>query len=207
MIRRWVDLAALVTDVIPLPLLILLMFLGASLVGVLWYTWPSWIPTRWPSLAGWLRRRRRDRSGQEEIPLEPVEPEALPEEASEDLPDRPAAELTHLADRLAAEGRYAEAVRERLRAIVRQLVETGVIGHSPGWTVTELTDAASGVRQHLGPPLREACGLFSDLWYGLHEAGPAEDDRMRHLAAAVNRLLTEPAQAAAGSGTAPGGQQ
>ena len=94
------------------------------------------------------------------------------------------------ADRYAAEGRYAEAVRERLRAIVRTLVERGVIEHHPGWTVTELTTAAGQALPPLGPPLAEAGRIFSDIWYGEYPAGLAQDARMRELAGAVDAGLT-----------------
>ena len=85
----------------------------------------------------WRRRRRRAR-------MPPRRAELAPDE----LPDLPAAVLALTADQLAAAGRYAEAVRERLRAMVAELIESGLIPASPGWTVTEL--AAAGRRAPAG---------------------------------------------------------
>jgi hypothetical protein len=111
-------------------------------------------------------------------------PEPAPDHTAHEVPELPAEEFANLADRLAAEGRYAEAVRERLRGIVRHLIERGVLDHRPGWTVTELAAAAAARRPPLAAPLNEAGSIFSDIWYGQHPATRAHDDRMRELAGA-----------------------
>jgi hypothetical protein len=115
------------------------------------------------------------------------------EATGDELPDLPVEAFLSLADRFAAEGRYAEAVRERLRGIVRGLVDRQVIEHRPGWTVMELAQAAATARPAVGTPLREAAQVFSDIWYGQRPAGATDDARMRVLAEQVGRLA-EPAE-------------
>jgi Domain of unknown function (DUF4129) len=208
--RWWTDLVAAVSDVIPLPLLLLLMIIAALIIGAFWYFFPAWVPRRlprlrrrwrirwprrwptwpwklrwsWPGLRGiaqrllaWLRALRRPwRRKVTGLPDEPTEAAGEPDLAGDALPTLPAEALASLADRLAAQGRYAEAIRERLRAMVRLLVERGVIEDRPGWTVTELS-AAAGLT-----PLHEASTVFSDVWYAQRPATAELDARMRELA-------------------------
>ncbi len=114
---------------------------------------------------------------------------------SDELPDLPAEALASLADRLAAQGRYAEALRERLRAIVRSLVEHGIIEHRPGWTITELAAAAAAALPAVETPLHAAAALFSEIWYGQRPADASHDARMREHADAVTVTLAQPAGA------------
>ncbi|HLL66271.1 MAG TPA: DUF4129 domain-containing protein [Micromonosporaceae bacterium] len=203
MSRWWVDVLAAISDRIPLPLVLLVLVLAAGLVGVLWYYFPRWIPRhlprwrlqrprlrlRWPTLRWrWRWRRRARKDATEEAAADPASDDA-------DLPDLPVAAFLTLADRFAAEGRYADAVRERLRAIVRDLVERGIVEHRPGWTVTELAGAAAAVRPAVEPPLGEAARIFSDIWYGLHPARAEHDVRMRALTEDVSRLAAGPVPA------------
>jgi hypothetical protein len=214
--RWWNELVAAVGDAVPLALLVLIMIVAAGIVAALWYWFPAWVPRRlprfrrprwrlrwprlrwprlrlrwprwrWPRLR-WPRLRwpwRRRRPADPETEPEPAEPAA-----GDELPDVPAEVLTSLADRLAAEGRYAEAVRERLRAMVRDLVDRGVIEHRPGWTVTELAAAAVAVRPAVDAPLGEAGRIFSDIWYGQRPADAGRDARMRTLGADLHATLT-----------------
>jgi hypothetical protein len=177
--RWWDETVAALGDVLPLPLLTLLVLVLAVLVAVLWSTYPRWV--RRPRLR--LRRRRRRTDEAADDALAALEEAALADDA---LPDLPAPTLVSLADRLAAQGRFAEAVRERLRAIVRLLVDRRVIEHHPGWTVTELAAAAGHVRPAADPPLRAAGRVFSDIWYGERPATADDDHRMRALAAEVD---------------------
>jgi hypothetical protein len=191
------------------PTLILLSFVAALLVGLGWYYWPAWLPWRWRlrfgggdgqrtrRRTGWrgrfrlgsLRwrwrfrwRRRKQRPLDAELDLPPDE-----------LPDLPAEVLATTADQLAAAGRYAEAVRERLRAVVRDLIERGVLPHSPGWTVTELARAAGQARPTLAAPLSAAVDIFSEIWYGLRPATSSDDKAMRAHANAIAGSLAQPA--------------
>jgi len=184
--RAWTEFVAAVSDVVPLPLLTLLLFVAAGIAGALWYWFPAWVPRRLPRLRmpSWRPRRprwRRRKAAAEAAPI--VEPEPTP------VPELPAAELASLADRRAAEGRYAEAVRERLRATVRHLVEHAVVGHRPDWTVTELAGAAGQALPPAAAPLGEAATVFSDIWYAQRPATADDDARMRALAAGVKEAV------------------
>jgi hypothetical protein len=211
--RWWNEAVASVTDLIPLPLLAFLSFIAALVLALALYFWPHWLPWRWRV---WSRRRdgagrdrkgprfrfrfgafrwrwrlrwRRKRRGA---------PEPSPDLAPDELPELPAELLTLTADDLAAQGRYAEAVRERLRAIVRDLIERGIIPHTPGWTVTELANAAGRARPTLTTPLDGAGRIFSEIWYGLRPATVGDDLAMRDHAAAVRAALAEPAALSGG---------
>jgi hypothetical protein len=180
-----------------------LLFVAAALVAAGWYFWPKWLPWNWPRRAKtgeprkkwrwrWPRLRwrwpwRRRRKAEDEA--ETTEPELVPHETDE-LPELPVEAFLSLADKLAAEGRYAEAIRERLRGIVRELIDAGVIENRPGFTVTELAGAASRVRPQVRPPLDAASRLFSDIWYGQRPAGAEPDARMREYATHVHAALT-----------------
>ncbi len=208
--RVWSEFVALVADEVRggVPTLILLSFLLALLVGLGWYYWPAWLPWRWRlrfdrsagstarRRTGWrgrfrlgslrwrwrLRWRRKRRPVEAELDLPP-----------DQLPDLPAEVLALTADQLAAAGRYAEAVRERLRAVVRDLIERGVLPHSPGWTVTELARAAGHARPQLASPLTSAVDVFSEIWYGLRPATAADDTALRGQADAIAAILAQAA--------------
>ncbi|GAB3970311.1 DUF4129 domain-containing protein [Plantactinospora veratri] len=184
--RWWTETTAALGDRIPLPLVALLLVLAAVLVALGWFHYPAWVPRRLPRwrLSRW-RRRRPPR------PTPAAEPEAAAEQDPE-LPDVPAERLVALADRLAAEGRYAEAVRERFRGMVRELVDRGVLEHRPGLTVTELATAAARNRPEVDPPLAEAGRLFSDLWYAQRPGRREHDDRMRTLGTDLDQILDGP---------------
>jgi hypothetical protein len=92
---------------------------------------------------------------------------------------------TSLADRYASEGRYAEAVRERLRAIVRSLEERGLLDPRPGRTVTEIVATVRRSLPDATAQLRVGAQLFSDIWYGSKKATSADDATMREVQEAV----------------------
>ncbi|MFJ6195318.1 DUF4129 domain-containing protein [Micromonospora sp. NPDC092111] len=199
MSRWWTEAVAALGDVLPLPLVALLLVLVAGLVALAWYHFPAWVPRRLPRLRlprlprlrfprlrlpRW-RRRRTDRPAKATKTL--VVP--LPRAGDDTTPT--GAGLS-LADRLAAEGRYAEAVRERLRGMVRRLVTAGAVEPRPGMTVTELADAAARTRPPVDPPLRAAGAIFSELWYAQRPAAARHDRRMRELADELDRVLAGP---------------
>ncbi|MEW2329558.1 DUF4129 domain-containing protein [Micromonospora chersina] len=204
MSRWWTESVAALGDAVPLPLAALLLLAGALLVALAWYFFPAWVPRRLPRVGRprlprlrlprlrlprlrlprlrrpklRLPRRRRARPDTPAVPLPaPRSPEPGP------------AATTGLADRLAAEGRYAEAVRERLREMVRLLVARHLVEPRPGLTVTELTAAVARVRPGVHPTLHAAGVIFSDLWYAQRPATAAHDHRMRDLAADLRREL------------------
>src|SRR5690606_4327679 len=176
------------------PTQFLLTVLAAIVAGVLWAYGPSWLRSRRGrssparDRAGrrrrWrlrLRWRRRRRTGTPE-----AEPERLPDDQ---VPDLPAEVLVLSADELAAAGRYAEAVRERLRAMLRSLIERDLLPASPGWTVMELARAGGRARPALADPLDAAATVFSEIWYGLRLATADDDAAMRRHATAVAAVV------------------
>lgn len=183
--RFWNEFVATVGDLLSLSLATFLLILAAILIGLLWAFWHEFIG--W--LAGLFRRRERKpkEKSKDDSEVRLITEEELEEveQSEEELPDVDAAVFATLADRYAAEGRYAEAVRERLRAMVRELVDRGVIAHHPGWTVTELAKAAGSARPAVSPPVTEATKIFTFIWYRKEPALSEHDSRMRVLAGAL----------------------
>ena len=207
MSRLWNEFVAALGDFAPggVPMLAILLFLLTAIIAVLWYSWPAWLPSgrrrasrparsrsrsttrgdriRWLRL-GRLRFRWRWRWRRRK-----PDPATGPDLPDDQVPDLPAAVLALTADELAATGRFAEAVRERLRAIIRELVEREVFTYGPGWTVTELARAAARARPAVSPPLGAASDLFSEIWYGLRPATADDDHAMRTYAEQVRTAL------------------
>ncbi|MGC5018352.1 DUF4129 domain-containing protein [Micromonospora sp. DT47] len=194
--RWWTETTAALGDVVPLPLAALLLVLAAALVALAWYHFPAWVPRRLPRLRlprvrpprlrrprfrrpRWRRRTRKKRTSEApELPR--------PRDGGAAQPLGPGLSL---ADRLAAEGRFAEAVRERLRGMVRALVAVRAVEPRPGLTVTELTAEAAANRPPVDPALRAAGTIFSELWYAQRPASAEHDRRMRELADELDRVL------------------
>jgi Domain of unknown function (DUF4129) len=218
-IRDWNEFVAAIGDVMSLSLLLLLLVAATALTAALWYAYPAWVPRgnpfarfrfrrassdeprarrklrlrwphwklprlRWPRLR-WPWRRRTKTEAAKTVEEQIAEVLA----AEEALPEVPVQIYQSLADRLAAEGRYAEALRERYRAAVRDLVQHGVIENRPGWTATELAREAGEARPSVDAPLSSATGLFSEVWYAERPATVEHDDRMRTLAGDVHANL------------------
>jgi hypothetical protein len=189
--RIWDEFAASVFDVVSPQVLLLLLLLGAGVVGALWYWFPAWVPRRlprwrrpklrWPKLR-WPRRRRRTRKPKA---ARTAKKKAEPVFA----PTVVLADGTLLADRLAAEGRYAEAIRQRLRDVVGDLTVAGVVTPLPGTTAAEVAAAVAVQRPAVAGPLSGATDLFSEIWYGDRTALPAHDDRMRALTGDVRARI------------------
>ncbi|MEV0967417.1 DUF4129 domain-containing protein [Microtetraspora glauca] len=88
------------------------------------------------------------------------------DEAIFDGRERTAAEHRTEAERLAAAGSWAEAIRERLRAIARDLEERAIVSPMPGRTAAELAaDAGRALPDHAAE-LGAAARLFDDVTYG-----------------------------------------
>jgi hypothetical protein len=90
-----------------------------------------------------------------------------------------AAEHRRRADEHAAAGRYAEAVRERMRAIVRELESRGVLDPRPGRTADEVAREAGALVPTVAEDLRAAAGVFDEVWYGGRAATARADALMR----------------------------
>ncbi|TCB99950.1 DUF4129 domain-containing protein [Micromonospora zingiberis] len=181
--RWWTEATAALGDHLPLPLVALLLVLFTALVAAAWYTYPAWVPRRIPR----PRRRRRPARSPRPATAGTADPSGAPPPQPTESPAPSAA----LADRLAAEGRYDEAVRERLRGMVRDLADRDVVRVRPGMTVTEIVTAATASRPPAGPPLTGAATIFAQVWYAQRPATADHDHRMREHAVGLRRLLTE----------------
>lgn len=106
-------------------------------------------------------------------------------EAAHLEPTRTEAEHRRLADAFAAEGRYAEAVRERLRAIVRSLTDRGLLDDRPGRTATEIAEEAGRELPSVAGDLLDATDLFGAVWYGRRTATADDDALLRAVDAKV----------------------
>lgn len=91
------------------------------------------------------------------------------------------------ADRCAAAGDWAAAVRERLRAIVRELETRGVLESRPGRTATEVAAAAGALVPGIAGDLRSAAQTFDEIWYGGRPAGREADALLRDVDERVRR--------------------
>lgn len=104
-----------------------------------------------------------------------------------------AAQHRATAESLAAEGDWAAAIRHRLRAVARQLEETGVLEPVPGRTANELARDAGAAIPHLSGELSQAATAFNDVTYG-ERPGTADayrmiadlDDHLRHRSPATS---------------------
>jgi len=102
---------------------------------------------------------------------------------------RPASEWARDAERLEAEGRWAEAVRARYRELVRTLVDRRALPDVAGLTTTELRAELSGTVPDAGGDFDLASGTFEAAWYRLAPVGP---DELAALRAAATRVLAAP---------------
>lgn len=83
------------------------------------------------------------------------------------------------ADEHAAAGRFAEAVRERMRGIVRELEDRGVLEPRPGRTADEVAREAGALVPVVAGELRTAATVFDEVWYGGRAATAQSDAAVR----------------------------
>ncbi|GAB2872017.1 DUF4129 domain-containing protein [Actinoallomurus bryophytorum] len=84
------------------------------------------------------------------------------------LDDRPTTAKDHraTAERHAAAGEWPEAIRERLRAIARDLEERVIVEPRPGRTADELASEAGQALPDFAEELTVGVRIFDDVWYG-----------------------------------------
>ncbi|MER7501293.1 DUF4129 domain-containing protein [Nonomuraea pusilla] len=120
-----------------------------------------------------------------------------------------AAEHRAAAERLAAEGRWSEAIRERLRAIARDLEERALVDGMPGRTADELAAEAGTALPGFAAELAAAARSFDDVTYGgvegTQEAYLSMSDLDERLRQARPAPLA-PAHAGAGGGSGATGR-
>lgn len=95
------------------------------------------------------------------------------------------------ADAAAAAGRWADAVRERFRAVVRALEERVVLDERPGRTADEAAAGAAAALPSLAAELAAGARLFDDVCYGDRTATAEHDDGLRRLDDAVRAAPLE----------------
>lgn len=117
-------------------------------------------------------------------------------------PTPPTAAATHraAAERARAEGRYAEALRQRFRAIGRELEEHGELPPRPGRTARELANAAGVRLAPLAGDLVAGAHVFDAVCYGGRPATAGDDDRLARLDLAVRAALVDRSPAAQPAG-------
>jgi hypothetical protein len=84
-----------------------------------------------------------------------------------------------------AEGRWAEGLRCRHRALVADLVRRGLIADQAGRTAGEYASVVAARQPEVAPAFAAATELFEAAWYGGATTGPAEAERFRELDARV----------------------
>jgi Domain of unknown function (DUF4129) len=89
------------------------------------------------------------------------------------------------AEQATAQGRYADAVREWMRAIARRLDERALLDPRPGRTADELAAEATELLPALAEHLRAGARIFDDVSYGSISADAGQAEQLRVLDAAV----------------------
>lgn len=97
------------------------------------------------------------------------------------------------ADHAAAQGHWADAIRERFRAVVRTLEERVVLDERPGRTADEAAADAARSLPTLAADLAAGARLFDDVCYGDRTANAEHDQRLRRLDDAVRSTRLESA--------------
>ena len=113
-----------------------------------------------------------------------------------------AAEHRATAEQYAARGEWAAAIRHRLRAVARQLEETGVLDQVPGRTSYELARAAGESMPHLTDEFLAAATAFNDVTFGDR---PGTPDAYRLVADLDEHLRSRPSTAAHPAAARPAG--
>jgi hypothetical protein len=98
---------------------------------------------------------------------------------------RSAAEHRAEAERFAASGAYAEAVRSRLRAVVRDLEDRDLVDARPGRTADEVARDAGARLPSAAADLRLGARIFDDIWYGGRPADATSYARLVAVDSAV----------------------
>jgi hypothetical protein len=109
----------------------------------------------------------------------PTEPEVMVELT------RTAAEWRAEAARLEAEGRWAEGLRARYRALIADLVRRGAIPEQAGRTAGEYVRDVAVSLPDATAPLAAATEIFEAAWYGGATTAAAEAERFEALEARI----------------------
>lgn len=110
------------------------------------------------------------------------------------LEDRPSTAKEHRdeAARLAVAGDWAQAIRERLRAIARDLEERVILQPRPGRTANELAVEAGAELPECADELTACVRIFDDVWYGDRPGTPEGYQRLTDLEVLVRKTRPRP---------------
>jgi len=112
------------------------------------------------------------------------------------------------AERFEAAGQWKQALRCRFRALVRTMIERGVVRDIPGRTTGEYRVEVGRHAPGVATAFAGASELFDRAWYGDEPTGAAESSRFRTLADEIVLGLdvdaAAPVAAGAGAGTGTG---
>jgi hypothetical protein len=100
-------------------------------------------------------------------------------------PESNAEDYRRAAEAFAAQGQWAQAVRERLRAVSRDLEERALVDRRPGRTAVELATEGGRSLPSCAALLREGADRFSAIWYGDARATEQDYRRLTEIDAAV----------------------
>ncbi|MGW2251406.1 DUF4129 domain-containing protein [Kitasatospora sp. NPDC001660] len=103
------------------------------------------------------------------------------------------------AERHAAAGQWADAVREQMRALVRALEQRTLLDTRPGRTADEAADEAGRALPEHAPALAAAARAFDDIAFGERTADRAAYQSLRDLDQALERTRPTLAQAPGGA--------
>jgi hypothetical protein len=92
------------------------------------------------------------------------------------------------ADALERQGRWADGLRCRHRALVADLVRRGVIPDQAGRTAGEYVRDVAARQPDAAPAFAAATEMFEAVWYGGATTGAAEAERFRGLDAQVQAV-------------------
>jgi hypothetical protein len=120
----------------------------------------------------------------------------------EDDPLRPTASVDHrqAAERYAADGERALALREWLRAAVQTIFDRGILDDTPGRAADEIARQAGRLLPAAARPLAAAAQAFDLVWFGGREATDAHVASGRLAADAVASARIERSTAQRGTG-------
>ncbi|MGW3342776.1 DUF4129 domain-containing protein [Nonomuraea rubra] len=113
-----------------------------------------------------------------------------------------AAEHRQAAERLAQEGRWTQAIQERLRAIARDLEERALVDGMPGRTADELAAEAAVSLPAFAQELAAAARSFDDVTYGGVMGTREAYETMTGLDERLRQARPVPLAASAGEGGA-----
>jgi len=111
-----------------------------------------------------------------------------------------AAQYRATAESYAVDANWTAAIRHRLRAVARQLEETGVLNPAPGRTAYELARDAGAALPYLAGELSQAATAFNEVAYGDQPGTQAAyqmiadlDDRLRSGSPTATPVVGQPA--------------